>query len=122
MEGEYSEKEYENFGYYSDRPEKSAIAIRREQEAIAAFDKAHEDMEARIDLVAGETEVIELLNPKCHLTPATLKSFREHVKSFPGWKVRRRKTTEEERLHFVPELKRKCYFINVLYTRPRKDD
>ena len=107
--------------WYYDLPEKSAIAMRREQEAIAAFDKAREDMEARIDLVPGETVVIELLKPKCHLTSATIKSFREYVAKFDGRKVRRRSTTEEERIHHAPGLKRKSYFINVLYTSPKKD-
>ena len=106
---------------YYGLPEKSARAMRREQEAIAAFDKAREDMEARIDLVPGETVVIELLKPICHLTSVTIKSFREYVAKFPGWEVRRRSTTEEERIHHAPGLKRKSYFINVLYTSPKKD-
>ena len=96
--------------------EKSGAALRREEEAKAAFETARLNMEARDDLELRET--VELLKPKCHLTGACWKTFRKHVMGFEGWTIKRRVATEEEKKKSGQKRKSAVYFIDVTYSVP----
>ena len=111
---------------YSDRIDrrswaaKSAAAIAREEMAKNLFETVRLTMEAREDLQPGFRETFELLKPSCHLTKACWASFRKHVRSFNGWRAKRRIATPEEKKKHGETRKGNVYFTDVTYSVPRK--
>ena len=95
--------------------DKSAAAMRREQEAKQAFAKARPEHEA-----AGLKVTLDLLDPSCHLTTACWASFKKHVIATVAkggrWAVSRREATGQEKLASGETRKAKCYFVVATYT------
>ena len=87
---------------------------------MKTFESARLRMESRNDLQAGSTETVQLLKPSCHLTEACWKSFRKHVCGIEGWAAKRRVASEEEKKRHGETRKGKVYFVDVIYTVPRK--
>ena len=75
--------------------EKSGAAQRREDAAIAAFDKHAKATEADAAVKAKVT--VELLKPSTHLTQPCWTAFNKHVKARAGWTAKRRVATNEEK-------------------------
>ena len=90
--------------------DKSQAALRRENEAKAAFDKVRKSTEE-----AGDTATIELLKPSCHLTQVCWSSFSKYVKA-AGWKVKRRAASEAEKKAHGETRKATVYFVDVTFT------
>jgi len=97
--------------------EKSKAALRREEDAIKKFDLERAKMEARV-LEPGSCNMVQLLNPKEHLTGACLKTFRQHVNKFKGWNVKRQVVSEDLKPKLKITRKSKVYYTNVYYTAP----
>ena len=91
--------------------EKSAAALRREQEAIQSFD------DFRLEASGSSNAVIctTLLPPNQHLTAPCWKTFRDHVHSFPGWRAKRREATPQEKLASKEKRKGTVYWIDIMF-------
>jgi len=104
---------------YENYAEKSAAALRREEEAKTKFQEAREELEGREDLVAGSKITVELLKPSCHLTGACWSTFLRHVRSHEGWVAKRREATAEEKKQHKETRRGKVYFVDVVYNVPK---
>jgi len=111
-----SEKEG-NVSFWGRSALKSQAAMRREQQAKDAF-TAHRQQCTHFDLLTKTTT--QLLAPSCHLTTACYPSFRQFVAESPGWRARRRVATAAEKAAHGETRKAKCYFIDVIFTPPKK--
>ena len=100
------------FPYFGRSADKSAAAKHREEKAMEMFSKAKIQTETRQDLIPGSCETIKLLKPSCHLTGPCWSSFSKHVRSHPGWTVKRRAITDEEKKLWGETRKGKCYFVD----------
>ena len=113
---------------YSTFASKSAAAIEREGRA-----KNH--MKQLVELVQQDPQYhpnglsslyaqvfqFDLLTPSVHLTAACWSSFTKHVKEeYPGWFVKRRVATYEERRAHKVKRQGKVYFVTAHY-RPSTD-
>ena len=62
----------------------------------------------------------ELLKPSCHLTTVCWSSFSKYVRTHPGWSVKRRVASEQEKLVHKETRKGKVYFVLVTFTPHKK--
>ena len=76
----------------------AARAKKREQEARVMFLAAKNALEAkRSSMAPGSIHKVQLLTPAHHLTSTRYATFCKWIKKHPGWKVRRRTATDEEK-------------------------
>ena len=97
--------------------EKSGAAQRREDAAIAAFDKHAKATEA--DKAVKAKVTVELLKPSTHLTQPCWTAFNKRVKARAGWTAKRRVATNEEKRASGETRQGKCYFVDVTFD-PKK--
>jgi len=92
---------------------KSEIALKREAEAFHKFDQlVAETLQTPEEPASGS-----LIGPELHLTDPCFKTFRKYVMRHPGWSVKRRLATEEEksRAKVKSKIKRNCYWVDYVY-------
>jgi len=104
---------------YRNMAEKSAAALRREEEAKNKFEEAREQLESKEDLKPGTKITMELLKPSCHLTGPCWTTFLRHVRSHEGWVAKRREATAEEKQQHKETRKGKVYFIDLVFNVPK---
>ena len=105
---------HDDFGAQVSTPE----ASRQCAEAYQLFDGIYNQWNNSAVLPPGETFLFDLLTPDQHLVRNSFKLFNEYVKSRPGWSLKRREATAEERKMYRIRRKTKVYFVQAVYTVP----
>lgn len=108
---------------YGNMAAASQAALRREQEAKHKFSTVSKEF-LKGDIIATlkprGKHVLPLLHPSCHLTKHCYGTFRKFVKKHAGWDVKRVEATPEEKKASGETRKGKVYFVNAVYTAPKK--
>jgi len=103
---------------WSGYAQKSQAALRREEAAIEAFDAFRQ---AQTTPTTKMTAI--LLQPSHHLASPCYTTFAKHVRSFPGWRAKRREATPAEKIASKETRKGKVYFVSVSFDPVKaKDD
>lgn len=103
---------------YCDLAPVSKAALRREAQAKETFLEVKRDFEKHP--VKDKVTTLHLLQPSCHLTSYTWGSFRKFVISHPGWTVKRRVATSEEKTKAHQTRRGKVYFVDTAFSPPKK--
>ena len=97
----------------------SAAAERREADAKSVFAK----LRNTTMLASPKTKTTyDLLTPSCHLTSHTWSTFRDHVRTFPGWSAKRVAASDAEKAEHKETRKGKVYFVKVVFAPPSLGD